>query len=174
MGKTSCPEESKIVYDGYAAGKKHNIDGSGANALCLPKISEWKDYNSGVNTWTGRVYGIEYEIIQNRPYSKTFHDKDVPCAVCQSKRTTVLMVPGKVTCHAGWHKAFSGYLMSQSSTNGRSPTEYICVDEKLDSVPGGDRDINDAVVYPVEAVCGSLKCPPYVNGRELTCVVCSN
>ncbi|CAG2212416.1 unnamed protein product [Mytilus edulis] len=163
-GKTSCPEESKLVYDGYAAGKRHNIGGSGANALCLPKIPEWKDYDGRVNTWTGRLYGIEYEIGQNKPYSMNFHDKDMPCAVCQSKRSTVLMVPGKVTCHTGWHKEFSGYLMSQASRNGRTPSEYICVDEKLDSVPGGDANRNEAVVYPVEAACGSLKCPPYVNG----------
>ncbi|XP_052059810.1 short-chain collagen C4-like [Mytilus californianus] len=172
-GKTSCPKESNLVYDGYAAGKHFNIGGSGANFLCLPKNPEWNSYKDGVNTWRGKIYGIEYEVGQ-KPYPSTFHDKDMPCAVCQSKRSTVLMVPGKLTCHDGWHKEFSGYLMSQSSTNGRTPAEYICVDEKLESVPGGDSGRNEAVVYPVEVVCGSLKCPPYVNGRELTCVVCSN
>ncbi|CAC5367051.1 unnamed protein product [Mytilus coruscus] len=156
-GKTSCPKESYLVYDGYAAGKHFKFGGSGANFLCLPKNPEWNSYTDG-----------------NKPYPNTFHDKDMPCAVCQSKRSTVLMVPGKLTCHDGWHKEFSGYLMSQSSTNGRTPSEYICVDEKLESVPGGDSGRNEAVVYPVEAICGSLKCPPYVNGRELTCVVCSN
>ncbi|VDI01289.1 Hypothetical predicted protein [Mytilus galloprovincialis] len=173
MGKTSCPDESNLVYDGYAAGKHHAIGGSGSNILCLPKNPEWKDYKDGVNTWRGKLYGIEYEITQNKPYPNTFHDKDFPCAVCLSTRSPVLMVPGRLTCHDGWHKEFSGYLMSQSSTNGRTPSEYICVDEQLESVPGGDAGRDEAVVYPVEAVCGSLKCPPYVNGRELTCVVCS-
>lgn len=172
-GKSSCPEESYLVYDGYAAGKHFNLGGSGSNLLCLPKNPEWKDYTDGVNTWTGKMYGVEYELSQNKPYPKTFYNKDMPCAVCQSTRLTTLMVPGKVTCHDGWHKEFSGYLMSQSSTAGRTPSEYICVDEKLDSIPGGDSDVNQAVVFPVEAICGSLKCPPYVNGRELTCVVCS-
>lgn len=50
--------------------------------------------------------------------------------------------------------------MSQASINGRTPSEYICVDEKLDSVPSGDRDRNEAFVYPMEAVCESLKCLP--------------
>ena len=63
--------------------------------------------------------------------------------------------------------------MSEYHTKTRTPSEYICVDEKLESVPGGDGNRSESVVYPVEAVCGSLKCPPYVKGRELTCVVCS-
>ncbi|CAC5367052.1 unnamed protein product [Mytilus coruscus] len=172
-GKTSCPKESNLVYKGYAAGKHYNMGGSGSNLLCLPKNPEWKDYKEGENADTGKLYGIEYEIGYNKPYPNTFHDKDMPCAVCQSKRSTVLMVPGKVTCHNGWHKEFFGYLMSQAGKNSRTPSEYICVDEKLESVPGGDSSRNDGVVYPVEAVCGSLKCPPYVSGRELTCVVCS-
>ncbi|CAG2252593.1 unnamed protein product [Mytilus edulis] len=172
-GKTSCPEESYLVYDGYAAGKHNDIGGSGSNLLCLSKNPEWKDYTEEYNPWTGKIYGIEYEILQNKPYPKTFHDKNVPCAVCQSKRATVLIVLGKVTCHCGWHKEFSGYVMSQLNLNGLTPSEYICVDEKLESVPGGDANQNEAVVYPVVAVCGSLKCPPYVNGVELTCVVCS-
>ncbi|XP_063397346.1 short-chain collagen C4-like [Mytilus trossulus] len=142
-GKTSCPEESTLVYDGYAAGKHHGIGGSGSNILCLPKKPEWKDYKDGLNTWRGKLYGIEYEIFQNKPYPNTFHDKDIPCAVCLSTRSTVLMVPGRLTCHDGWDKEFSGYLMSQSSTDGRTPSEYICVDEQLESVPGGDSNRNE-------------------------------
>ncbi|CAC5367053.1 unnamed protein product [Mytilus coruscus] len=128
-GKTLCPKESNLIYDGFAAGKHFNIGGSGTNFLCLPKNPDWNDYKDGENTGRGRIYGIEYEMAYNKPYPKTFHDKDMPCAVCQSSKSTVLMVPGKVTCHDGWHKEFSGYLMSQSSTNGRTPSEYICVDE---------------------------------------------
>lgn len=63
--------------------------------------------------------------------------------------------------------------MSQSNTSRRTVSEYIYVYEKLESVPGGDADRDEAVVYPVEAICGSLKYLPYVNDRELTCIVCS-
>ncbi|XP_076100685.1 uncharacterized protein LOC143069760 [Mytilus galloprovincialis] len=121
-GKTSCPEESYLVYDGYAAGKHWNFGGSGSNLLCLPKNPEWKEYTEGDYAWTGKLYGVEYEIGKNKPYPNIFHNKDTPCAVCQSKRSAVLMVPGKVTCYDRWHKEFSGYLMSQSSTNDRMPS----------------------------------------------------
>ncbi|CAC5360543.1 unnamed protein product [Mytilus coruscus] len=163
----------QFMPKGYAAGNHYSIGGSGSNFLYLPKNPEWKDYTDGLNHGTGRLYGVEYEILNTKPYSKSFLNKDMPCAVCLTARLTALMVPGKINCYEGWHKEFSGYLMSEYSTKEHSPSEYICVDEKLESVPGGGGDRNEAIVYPVEAVCGSLKCPPYVSGRELTCVVCS-
>ena len=54
-----------------------------------------------------------------------------------------------------------------------SATEYICLDVDAEMIPGGAANANGRVFYLAEAVCGSLTCPPYVNGRELTCVVCS-
>lgn len=51
--------------------------------------------------------------------------------------------------------------------------EYICVDANPEAIPHGSENKNGNVLYLVEAVCGSLPCLPYVNGRELACVVCS-
>ncbi|XP_078681676.1 uncharacterized protein LOC144916423 [Branchiostoma floridae x Branchiostoma belcheri] len=51
--------------------------------------------------------------------------------------------------------------------------EYVCVDGQPETVPGGDANQNGALFYLVEARCGSLPCPEYVEGRELTCVVCT-
>ncbi|CAC5409339.1 unnamed protein product [Mytilus coruscus] len=129
-------------------GNHYNEGGSGSNFLCLPKNPEWKYYTSGQNDGTGRLYGVEYEIQTSKLYSKSFNDKDMPCAVCLTARSTVLMIPGKINCYKGWHKEFSGYLMSEYHTKSRSPSEYICVDEKLEFVPGGDSNRNEAVVYP--------------------------
>lgn len=102
-------------------------------------------------------------------------NKDIPCAVCKTPgKTTTLMIPAKKTCYNGWNKEYSGYLVAQADDSSRSPTEYICVDENMESIPGGDADDNEGVVYPVEiGSCNTLSCPPYVHGRELTCVVCS-
>lgn len=147
------------VFVGFAASKHYTKGGSGSNFLCRPKNSEWKDYTEGKSKGTGGIYGVEYEIHNCKPYSKSFLNKDMPCAVCLTARSTALMVPGKRNCFEGWHKEFSGYLMSEHDDKSRSPSEYICVDEKLDSVLGGDANNGEAIVYPVEAVCGSLKCP---------------
>ena len=50
---------------------------------------------------------------------------------------------------------------------------YNCVDHHPDTTHGGSPNMGGRLFYFVEAICGSLKCPPYVNGRELVCVVCS-
>ena len=51
--------------------------------------------------------------------------------------------------------------------------EFLC----MDGSPEGRRDSlaneDGAVFYYTSAVCGSLPCPPYVNGKVFTCVVCS-
>ena len=52
-------------------------------------------------------------------------------------------------------------------------TKYTCVDSHPDTLHGGHIDKDGYLFYLVEARCGSLKCPPYVEGRELVCVVCS-
>ena len=52
-------------------------------------------------------------------------------------------------------------------------SQYTCVDSDPDTVQGGQGNKNGKLFYLVEARCGSLKCPPYVEGRELVCAVCS-
>ena len=51
-------------------------------------------------------------------------------------------------------------------------TEFECVDKEAETI--GEKENKDGkLLHPVEAVCGSLPCPPYHEGRELTCVVCT-
>lgn len=49
---------------------------------------------------------------------------------------------------------------------------YTCVDENPDTLHGDHENKNGYLLHSVEARCGSLKCPPYVEGRELVCAVC--
>lgn len=64
------------------------------------------------------------------------------------------------------------YLMSTHySQKGRST--FACVDEAPEVNPGGDGDQNGGLLYVVEAHCGTLPCPNYTSGREITCVVCT-
>ena len=52
------------------------------------------------------------------------------------------------------------------------PTNYVCLDAGAEYEKFDYADDNGKVMYIVETICGSLPCPPYVNYRELTCVVC--
>ena len=51
--------------------------------------------------------------------------------------------------------------------------QFICVDDQATWRPDRRRGSNQGYLYLTESECGSLKCPSYVQDRELTCVVCS-
>lgn len=119
------------------------------------------------------LYGVETDI---NGFIPTIADHDMSFAICFTPgRTSVLTVPGQKSCPVGWVEEYWGYLMANGSGYGSvwQPTQYICADNQPVGVPGGEADNGQSVVYLVGAMCGSLKCPPYIEGKPLTCVVCS-
>ena len=100
------------------------------------------------------------------------YDNDVPCAVCRSVRTSILMIPGRNACYDGWTVEYAGYL-SAGHHGHNSATEYVCLDADPEVVAGRQADNNGRLFYIVESMCGALSCPPYIEGRALTCVVCT-
>jgi len=167
-GRTTCPETSELVYDGYAGGGSHGEYGAGTTYLCLPKDPQWAQEQSP--SYVGFIHGAEYQT-----HGSMFdgnRDHDVPCAVCQTNSTNVLIVPAKQTCHTGWIREYSGFLMSERNVH-QSSKEFICMDGNPESLTGTYADRNGALFYFQKSVCGSLPCPPYTDGRELTCVVCT-
>ncbi|XP_031564261.1 uncharacterized protein LOC116299688 [Actinia tenebrosa] len=120
------------------------------------------------------MYGAEYELSSFNPLNKkNLHHHDATCAICRVQtRSTKLMVPGTYSCPAGWTREYWGYLMSEKYNQAHS-TEYVCVDKNAEYVPGSSTGRHGTLLYPVEGVCGSLPCGPYVHGQELTCAVCT-
>ena len=163
-----------LFIQGIAGGKWYGHTGSGSNYLCLPKDPEYDVYQAGTEHWRAYVYSAEYEIANFPPYAGK-HDHDVPCAVCRTtNRGSMVMIPARMSCPSDWTREYSGYLMSDY--HGRSSsTEFVCVDRNPDIVADSVDDQNGAVFYPVESRCdaGNLPCSPYINGAELTCVVCT-
>ena len=82
------------------------------------------------------------------------------------------MMPARNDCPSGWTEEYHGYLMAEYHAAKHS-TEFICVDGNPEYVHGSKQNKNGALLYLVEGVCGSLPCLPYVEGRELTCAVCT-
>jgi hypothetical protein len=120
------------------------------------------------------MYGTEYEeSIFNQFPKSNLHDNEAPCAVCYVKtRSANLMIPATYECPAGWTREYHGYLMTAYHRHAH-PYEFICVDKDAEGVPGTSAHLHGARLYPVEGVCGALPCHPYVEGRELTCAVCT-
>ena len=130
------------------------------------------------------IYGSEYRDgggeISYIP-GDNIHGHDAPCAVCLARRrSTVLMLPGASSCPVtdNWNREYSGFLMAARNNKRRS--SYICVDGSTEtsSNSGAIHERGDLLFF-VEAFCnddatpGGLPCGPYVDGYELTCVVCT-
>ncbi|XP_015751730.1 PREDICTED: short-chain collagen C4-like isoform X6 [Acropora digitifera] len=173
-GNTSCPNGTQIVYQGIIGGEHYTHYGGGSQYLCLPRNPKYDKYQNG-RQMAGSVYGTEYEVSQynGNPFDRNLHNHDAPCAVCFVKsRGSMLMMPARNDCPSGWTEEYHGYLMSAKTGHTHS-TEFVCVDGNPEYVLGSKQNNNGALLYPVEGVCGSLPCPPYVEGRELTCAVCT-
>ncbi|CAH1261594.1 Hypp2403 [Branchiostoma lanceolatum] len=174
-GRRDCPGNAKVVYEGWAGGAMYNQAGGGNNYVCLPKDPQWGNYNDKVDSYyVGRMYGAEYSLQYDVPFgSADLDDDDVPCAVCYvPNRSMQLMIPARKECSRGWSEEYHGYLMANSYYYAGSKN-YVCVNEEPQAAFGGSKAQSAAFFYPVEASCGSLMCPPYYEGRELTCVVCT-
>ena len=162
-------------FTGYTAGSFNTHSGGGSNYLCLHSQPEWGRYQDGFQS-EGYIYGTEYQIYTNNPFSKSrqaLHDHDAPCAACYTPKSATIMIPARTTCPDGWGKEYGGYVMAEANQH-RGRTTYVCVDGDPEVRPGGGANADGALLYNTEARCGySLPCPPFVNGRELACVVCS-
>ncbi|XP_052790160.1 short-chain collagen C4-like [Mya arenaria] len=181
-GRTTCPANgTDLVYTRYTAGNFYSQDGA-ADYLCLTSEPIWGVYDDTLHTYSAKIYGTEYEFGgEGYPdggaqfFGKNIQNHDASCAVCITSRRATVMIPGRNQCYPGWTKEYSGYLVSGlSGTQGHaSSSNYACLDAEAEYENSDFENRNGKLMYLVEAVCGSLPCPPYVNYREITCVVCS-
>ena len=81
-------------------------------------------------------------------------------------------IAARKTCYRGWKLEYNGYLMAGHFGH-NAGTMYTCMDSYPDILQGGQTYKKGKMFFLVEAMCGSLRCPPYVHGRELVCAVCS-
>ena len=52
-------------------------------------------------------------------------------------------------------------------------SRLICMDSDPEALAHGATSDDQGTIYLIEGRCGSLQCPPYVEGREIACAVCS-
>ena len=156
-------------------GSYYGDSGSGSNYLCLPLNPKYGKYAAGIQS-TGFIHGVEYQINSAEKHifpNPNLNDRDAPCAVCHAKsRGSHMMIPARNVCPSGWTLEYNGYLMSEYAYHKRS--EFICVDSKPEAIIGSHTKKYGAFLYFVQSYCSfSLPCPPYLHGKELTCVVCT-
>jgi hypothetical protein len=99
---------------------------------------------------------------------------DAPCALCYtSTRATKITIPGRISCPPSWTREYYGYLMTEGHYESHKPRVPVCIDVNSESVPGSAGFNNDALLYFIETRCNGIACPPYSDGAEITCVVCT-
>ncbi|WAR30369.1 hypothetical protein MAR_032911 [Mya arenaria] len=169
-GRTTCPKNgTDLVYTGYAAGNYYNQEGA-ADYVCLTSEPIWGVYDDAAQRISAKMYGTEYQFAHqsyvdggSQFFGKNLHDHDAPCAVCQTSRRSSVMIPGRNRCYPGWTKEYSGYLVAGLSGYSiqKSPTNYVCLDADAEYQTGDHVNNDGKVMNLVEAICGSLPCPPY-------------
>ena len=82
-----------------------------------------------------------------------------------------LQIPGTLTCPMGWNLQYFGHIAAAHYTH--YATEYICMDNDLEDLVGGSANANGHLFHLTRTRCGAMPCPPFEDGRTLTCVVCS-
>ena len=187
-GRKSCPETSKLIYNGQMANSDYRTPGGGTNYLCLPSDPEYDSYapDNVPHTVLTRVWYETQENLNAFP-NPTFQHL-APCAVCESdQRVTKVMIPAAVRCpNSDWVLEYKGYVMSMVDTHTDGTfvkgeyfsTSYVCVDQKAESLTSKpNTDWSGSPLYLSRAQCtgaGALgSCPPYKSGKALSCVVCT-
>nr|KAG5711595.1 hypothetical protein BaRGS_016777 [Batillaria attramentaria] len=113
----------------------------------------------------GRLSGVQY-------YIPGHHHTDVVCAVCYTSLSATFMVPGTNRCPADSAPQYHGYLTSTYYPN-TATAEFLCLDAAPEDRMGSADQKVGAYIEHAVTLCGSLPCPPYVDRKVVTCVVCS-
>ena len=151
-------------------GSNYNHQGGGADHLCLHSEPVFKS-NDEKRSDRATVYGAEYH---DPIFDEHLEHHDVPCAVCMVTRSQVLMIPGTNKCSEGWTTEYVGQIASENSDTSNKRSEFICLDENPEVTQNSSPDKDHGVVlHAAQTICGSLPCLPYIEDRDLLCVVCS-
>ena len=149
---------------GLAGGSLFTKPGAAANVLCLTTSPQFD--NATKPKGYARLFGSQYAYIPGH------HDHDVPCAVCRVHQSTTIMMAATLTCPSDWTPHYTGHLAAGHPTH-KAASEYVCLDGQPENVPNSEQNYNSYTLYYTIAQCGSLPCGPYIEGRVITCVVCS-
>lgn len=172
-GRSSCPNNTELLYSGVAAGSNQVQQGGGSDHLCLHPEPEYLLFLTGNQDDRSGITGTEYqsppELLGN------VNNRNMPCAACYATdRVAKIMIPGRITCMPTWTKEYHGYLMTDRHDFFRS--SFACVDMNPEALPNSAADNNGHLFYHVEVrECGGVRCLPlpYIEGHELACVVCT-
>ena len=174
-GKTTCPSSTgaQLVYSGRVGGTKFSSQGGSAEKICLPDNPDYISETSGVTIpYNSTIQGAEYEFFAGPLSALT--ENNAPCAVCfVPSRAAAIMVPAKTICPSSWTREYYGYLSTDAELDTHHRSTYNCLDINSESVAGTSDNANPSLFHYTVTNCNGFTCPPFENGRILSCVVCT-
>ncbi|VDI15950.1 Hypothetical predicted protein [Mytilus galloprovincialis] len=178
-GRTKCSgDKTEIVYSGFVGGASHNDSGSQVNMLCVPTQPQYAINNKKADNhpWLGgTIYSMHQMDTPNTALDQSKYTLyGIPCTVCRARdKTSVIMIPGRKECTSDWEKEYNGYLFG-GNPKFKSGSEYVCIDEVPERRKKATSWSEKPILKPVHSKCNEvMPCPPFIDGRVLTCVVCS-
>ena len=162
-GNTTCPYGANTIYKGTAVGGRWNHETSASNMMCLPY--DTMDNPSRMSRHD-LAYAVEYRVGGVLDHANC---RNMPCALCEATgRDDKIMIPSHYECPDGWHKEYSGYIMSGHEGH-HGGSMYHCIDEALEQVQGSGTCENVHLLYLVGAVRSYVS----TTGYALSCAVCT-
>ncbi|XP_067951943.1 short-chain collagen C4-like [Watersipora subatra] len=171
-GRTTCGDNSTLLYKGYTGNGRYDQPGGGVNYLCMPDSPE---YNSPESVDASAfIAGVEYETHSYGVFPSSTYNQNAPCARCYTgNRPALMMIPAKRTCPDDWTTEYDGYTMTGYYNHNHQMT-FECVDAEPEHVAGESAGKDGGLFYFTKSECskGSY-CPPYDENKAITCVVCT-
>lgn len=189
-GRKDCPDKSKLIYHGLAAGSDYRSNGGGSNLQCLPSDPQYDPKYSHITA----QYNFLSKVIWNGWAKDQFLNvigRRMPCAVCESdSRITKLIVPAATKCpNSDWHLEYKGFLVSDYNSHGGSTvyaggnrhyrSTYECLDEfPVSFSPNEGAGVHTGTIMRLVRVSCSGDtsinyCPPYKENQPISCVLCT-
>ena len=160
------------AFSGIVSKAPSSSSGGGNNHLCL---SLNPDSATADDAFRNEAYitGVVYQETASEFIPAELRLQPVPCAVCEVQQRAVVMVPGSRSCGEGWRVEYEGVLMSEA--NAGQSSNFVCVSRDMQGLAHAERNDNGEAgqLHVVEAKCGTLPCPPFAQGQDVSCVVCS-
>ena len=154
-GRNDCPGNgSNILYRGYAGGSLYAHARATASMLFLHSEPEWRDYDDRKQD-TGFIYGAKYNDDKRKdksPNVNQLSDDDVTCVVYDFQcRSSMIMIPDKSICPAGYTVEYWGYLMA-GRHNHASAGNYYSADAapEATSIPKQKSGKNGVLLHYVK------------------------
>jgi hypothetical protein len=174
-GRTTCPTTAgtQLLYTGKVVGSDHRRGGS-AEYTCLHNDPQFLQTTPGLQLRRTQLYGTEYEFLDTPPALGNLLRHDVPCSLCYTPtRTAKITIPARTSCPPSWTREYYGYYMSEAQYTNHKTKTPVCMDVNAEPLPGTSGHNVKSVIHFMEVTCVGIQCPPYSNGAEITCVVCT-